>query len=157
GVELAGALAELSHATLARDFRRIDPTMARIILIEAGSRILASFPPHFSGVAARALTRPGVELRLGAAGARCGRDGVLLGDERIDSSTVIWAAGVRASPAAEWLGLETGRDGRVAVGPDLSLPEHPEVVVIGDTATIAGPDGKPLPGVATVAKQQGKY
>jgi NADH dehydrogenase len=157
GVELAGALAELSHATLARDFRRIDPTMARIILVEAGPRILASFPPHLSDVAARALTRLGVELRLGTAVTDCDHDGVLLGGERIASGTVIWAAGVRASPAAEWLGLETGRDGRAAVGPDLSLPEHPEVFVIGDTATIAGPDGKPLPGVATVAKQQGKY
>jgi NADH dehydrogenase len=157
GVELAGALAELSHATLARDFRRIDPTMARIILVEAGPRILASFPPHLSDVAARALSRLGVELRLGTAVTDCDHDGVLLGGERIESNTVIWAAGVRASPAAEWLGLETGRDGRVAVGPDLSLPGHPEVFVIGDTATIAGPDGKPLPGVATVAKQQGKY
>jgi NADH dehydrogenase len=157
GVELAGALAELSHATLARDFRRIDPTMARIILVEAGPRILASFPPHLSDVAARALSRLGVELRLGTAVTDCDRDGVSLGGERIESGTVIWAAGVRASPAAEWLGLETGRDGRVAVGLDLSLPEHPEVFVIGDTATIAGPDGKSLPGVATVAKQQGKY
>src|SRR5215469_11157959 len=157
GVELAGALAELSHATLARDFRRIDPTMARIILVEAGPRILASFPPHLSDVAARALTRLGVELRLGTAVTDCDRDGVSLGGERVESGTVIWAAGVRASPAAEWLGLETGRDGRVAVGPDLSVPGHPEIFVIGDTATITGLDGKPLPGVATVAKQQGKY
>jgi NADH:ubiquinone reductase (H+-translocating) len=157
GVELAGALAELSHATLARDFRRIDPTMARIVLIEAGPRILPSFSPGLSDVAARALTRLGVELRLGAAVTDCDGDGVRLGDERLESRTVIWAAGVRASPAAEWLGLEAGRDGRVTVGPDLSLPEHPEIFVIGDTAKIAGPDGEPLPGIATVAKQQGKY
>ncbi|HEU0217708.1 MAG TPA: NAD(P)/FAD-dependent oxidoreductase [Stellaceae bacterium] len=157
GVELAGALAELSHATLARDFRRIDPTMARIILVEAGPRLLASFPPHLSDVAARALTRLGIELRLGTSVTDCDRDGVSLGGERIESGTVIWAAGVHASAASEWLGLEAGRDGRVAVAPDLSLPEHPEIFVIGDTATIAGPDGKPLPGIATVAKQQGKY
>ena len=157
GVELAGALAELSRATLARDFRRIDPTATRIVLIEAGPRILPSFPPKLSAVAAHALTRLGVELRLGTAVTDCDSEGVRLGDERIESRAVIWAAGVRASPAAEWLGLTTGRDGRVAVGADLSLPEHPEIFVIGDTASAAGPDGRPLPGVATVAKQQGKY
>jgi NADH dehydrogenase len=157
GVELAGALAELSHATLARDFRRIDPTMARIILIEAGPRLLPSFPAKLSGVAARALSRLGVELRLGTAVTACNDDGVSLGGERIESRTVIWAAGVCASPAAEWLGRDTGRDGRVPVGADLSLPGHPEIFVIGDTAMIPGPDGKPLPGIATVAKQQGKH
>jgi NADH:ubiquinone reductase (H+-translocating) len=157
GVELAGALAELSHATLARDFRRIDPTMARVILVEAGLRILPSFPPKLSAVAARALTRLGVELRLGTPVTNCDNSGVNLDGERVESRTVIWAAGVRASPAAEWLALEGGREGRVPVAADLSLSEHPEVFVIGDTATIAAPDGKPLPGIATVAKQQGKH
>jgi NADH dehydrogenase len=157
GVELAGALAELSHATLARDFRRIDPTMARIILVEAGPRILPSFPSKLSAVAARALTRLGVELRLGTPMTDCDNGGVEFGSERIESRTVIWAAGVRASPAAEWFGLETGRDGRVLVGADLSLPEHREIFVIGDTAKVDGPDGNPLPGIATVAKQEGKY
>ena len=126
GVELAGALAELSRATLARDFRRIDPATARIVLIEAGPRLLASFPPALSAVAARALTRLGVELRLGAAVTGCHAGGVTLGGERIDSRTVIWAAGVAASPAAEWLGVEPGNGGRVAVGRDLTLPGHPK-------------------------------
>jgi len=157
GVELAGALAELSKATLARDFRRIDPTAARIILVEGGPRLVASFPPRLSAVAARALTRLGVELRLGVPVTDCDSNGVLLGVERIESRTVIWAAGVAASPAAQWLGVEAGRGGRLTVGPDLSLPEHPEIFVIGDTALVAGPGGDPLPGVAPVAKQQGTY
>jgi NADH dehydrogenase len=157
GVELAGALAELSRATLARDFRRIDPLATRIILVEAGPRLLASFPPRLSAVAARALTRLGVELRLGVSVTGCDDDGVLLGAERVESRTVIWAAGVCASPAAQWLGIEAERGGRIPVGPDLSLPKHPEIFIIGDTARVEGPDGKPLPGVATVAKQQGRY
>ena len=158
GVELAGALAELSRATLARDFRRIDPTAARIVLIEAGQRLLASFPPRLSAAASRALTRLGVDLRLGVSVTGCDREGVLLGTERIDASTVIWAAGVAASPAAQWLGVKAGRGGRVEVDPDdLSLPGHPEIFAIGDTALVEGPDGSPLPGVAPVAKQQGAY
>jgi NADH dehydrogenase len=157
GVELAGALAELSRATLARDFRRIDPTATRITLVEAGPRVLPGFAPRLSNVAARALRRLGVELRLGTPVTDCGTDGVTVGDERIESRTVIWAAGVRASAAAEWLGLTTERDGRVPVAADLTVPAHPEIFVIGDTATIDGPNGQPLPGIATVAKQQGKY
>src|SRR6516164_805616 len=152
GVELAGALAELAKAALARDFRHIDPTTARIILVEAGPRLLPSFPPKLSAVAARALTRLGVELRLGTPVTQCDREGAVLGDERIDSRTLIWAAGVSASPAAAWLEVEPGRGGRVVVRPDLSLPEHPEIFVIGDTAQVEGPDGA-LPGVAPVAKQ----
>jgi NADH dehydrogenase len=157
GVELVGALAELSRATLARDFRHIDPTAARIILVEAGPRLLPSFPPGLSKVAARALTRLGVELRLGEAVTGCDGAGVTLGGDRIESRTVIWAAGVAASPAAEWLGVAAGRGGRVVVQPDLSLPHHAEIFVIGDTAEIEGLDGSPLPGVAPVAKQQGHY
>jgi NADH dehydrogenase len=162
GVELAGALAELSRATLAKDFRRIDPKSARIVLVEGGERLLPSFPPRLSAVAARALIRLGVELRLGAMVTDCDGDGVKLGDMklgdgRIESRTVIWAAGVAASPAAQWLGVEPGRGGRVAVGPDLRLPGHPEIFVIGDTALVIGADGNPLPGVAPVAKQQGRY
>jgi NADH:ubiquinone reductase (H+-translocating) len=156
GVELAGALAELAKAALARDFRRIDPTTARIVLIEAGPRLLPSFPPMLSAVAARALTRLGVELRLGTKVTRCDCAGAVLDDERIESRTLIWAAGVAASPAATWLGVEPGRSGRVAVTPDLSLPEHPEIFVIGDTAQFEGPNGV-LPGVAPVAKQEGAY
>ena len=155
GVELAGALAELAKAALARDFRHIDPTTARIVLIEAGPRLLPGFSASLSEAAARALTRLGVEVRLGAT-ATCCADGVMLGDEHIASRTVIWAAGVAASPAAGWLGIQPGRGGRVPVGPDLTLPEHPEIFVIGDTAQVIGPHG-PLPGVAPVAKQQGAY
>jgi NADH dehydrogenase FAD-containing subunit len=156
GVELAGALAELAKAALARDFRRIDPTTARIVLVEAGPRLLPSFPPHLSEVAARDLARLGVELRLGAMVVRCDDSGAALESERIESRTLIWAAGVAASPAAQWLGIEPARGGRVAVGPDLSVPGHPEIFVIGDTAEVAGPQG-PLPGVAPVAKQEGAY
>ena len=156
GVELAGALAELAKAALARDFRRIDPTTARIILVEAGPRLLPSFPPKLSAVAAQALTRLGVELRLGTTVTRCDRGGAVLDDEGIESRTLIWAAGVAASPAATWLGVGPGRGGRVVMTSDLSLPEHPEIFVIGDTAQVEGPDGA-LPGVAPVAKQEGAY
>jgi NADH dehydrogenase len=156
GVELAGALAELARAALARDFRRIDPTTARIVLVEAEPRLLSSFSPPLSAVAARELQRLGVELRLGVRVTRCDPDGAVLGDDRIESRTLIWAAGVAASPAAAWLGIEAGPAGRVPVGPDLSLPGHPEIFVIGDTALVEGPRG-PLPGVAPVAKQQGTY
>ena len=156
GVELAGALAELARAALARDFRHIDPTTARIVLVEAGARLLPSFPPGLSEAAARTLRRLGVELRLGAAFTGCNGNGAMLGEERIESRTVIWAAGVGASPAARWLGLTPERGGRVAVGPDLTLPDHREIFVIGDTAHVVGSRG-PLPGVAPVAKQQGAY
>jgi NADH:ubiquinone reductase (H+-translocating) len=156
GVELAGALAELAKAALARDFRCIDPKTARIILVEAGPRLLPSFPPSLSAAAARALERLGVELRLGAPVTQCDADGVMLENERIESGTLIWAAGVAASPAADWIGAERDRGGRVIVGPDLTVPGHPEIFVIGDTASVRGPGGA-LPGVAPVAKQQGKY
>jgi NADH dehydrogenase FAD-containing subunit len=156
GVELAGALAELARAALARDFRHIDPKTARIVLVEAGPRLLPSFPPRLSLVAARALERLGVELRLGTAVTGCDRDGAVLGDERLESRTIIWAAGVAASDAARWLGVEPGRGGRIPVGADLALKDHPEILVIGDTAEVIGPHG-PLPGLAPVAKQQGIY
>ena len=156
GVELAGALAELARAALARDFRHIDPATARIVLIEAGPRVLPTFPQGLSDTAAQTLIRLGVELRLGSAVTACDANGVSLGGERIDSRTVVWAAGVAASPAARWLGVATQRGGRVAVRPDLSLPGHTEIFVIGDTAQVDGPHGV-LPGVAPVAKQQGAY
>ena len=156
GVELAGALAELAKAALACDFHHIDPTTTRIVLIEAGPRLLPGFSASLSEAVARALTRLGVEVRLGAKVTSCGADGAMLGDEQIASRTVIWAAGVAASPAAGWLGIEPAHGGRVPVGPDLILPGHPEIFVIGDTAQVTGPRG-PLPGVAPVAKQQGAY
>jgi NADH dehydrogenase len=156
GVELAGSLAELAWAALARDFRHIDPTTARIVLAEAGPRLLPGFAPALSAVAARSLARLGVEVRLGQPITQCDADGAMLGDERIESRTLIWAAGVAASGAGRWLGAECDRNGRVIVAPDLTLPGHGEVFVIGDTARVEG-EGGPLPGVATVAKQQGAY
>ena len=157
GVELAGSLAELARAALARDFRRIDPATARIVLVEAGPRVLPSFPEVLSAIATRSLTRLGVEVRLGRPITSCDAEGAVLADgERIESRTMIWAAGVAASGAARWLGAKSDRTGRVIVSSDLTLPGHPEVFVIGDTAHTENGAG-PLPGVATVAKQEGAY
>jgi len=156
GVELAGTLAELARAALARDFRRIDPATARIVLVEAGPRLLPTFPAPLSARAARALSRLGVEVRLGVPVTQCDEDGATLGGERIESRTLIWAAGVAATLAADWLGAEHDRGGRVIVMPDLTLPGHPEIFVIGDCAHVEGRTGL-LPGVAPVAKQQGAY
>src|SRR5262249_44243579 len=129
GGELARALAELAKKSLVRDFRQIDPKTARIILIEAEPRLLSAFPPSLSAVAERALTRLGVEIRTGTRVASCDGCGAVIGAERIESRTVIWAAGVAASPAAQWLGVAAGRGGRVPVQPDLTLPGHPEIFV----------------------------
>src|SRR5712692_9719192 len=157
GVEMAGAIAELAKRALAMDFRSIDPRCARIILVEAGPRLLAPFDPSLSQAARHSLEQLGVEVRLGAAVADCDCQGVSLGGERIEARTVMWAAGVMASPAGDWLGAQTDRAGRVKVVADLSLPGHPDVFVIGDTALALDEHGKPLPGVASVAKQQGQY
>jgi NADH:ubiquinone reductase (H+-translocating) len=157
GVETAGAIAELAKRALAADFRAIDPRCARIILLEAGPRLLAPFDPALSEAARRALERLGVEVRLGAAVTDCDCAGISIGDERLDTRTIVWAAGVKASPAAEWLGAARDRAGRVNVEADLSVPGHADIFVIGDAAAAAGADGKPLPGVAPVAKQQGRY
>jgi NADH dehydrogenase len=155
GVEMAGALAELTHNTLRRDFRRIDPRRARIILVEAGKRILTSFREDLSLDATKRLARLGVDVRVGAKVTAIDAEGVTIGDERVPTGAVVWAAGVAASPAAQWLKAEHDHAGRIKVNPDLTVPGHPEIFAIGDTATLAGPDGKPLPGVAPVAKQQG--
>lgn len=157
GVEMAGAIAELARKALATDFRNIDPRSARIVLVESGSRVLGNFPEPLSASAKRALERLGVEVRLGTRVNRCDAAGVVIGEERIDAETIIWAAGVMASPAARWLDAEKDRAGRVMVGGDLMLPGHPEIFVIGDTAHVEVADGKPLPGIAPVAKQQGAY
>jgi len=157
GVEMAGAIAELAKRALARDFRNIDPRQARFVLVEGGPRLLPVFAPTLSSYATRALEGMGVEVTLNKAATACDSRGVALGDERIESRTVIWAAGVRASSAGKWLDVETDRAGRVIVNPDLSVPAHPNIFVLGDTALLKDEKGKPLPGVATVAEQQGRY
>src|SRR4051794_2610158 len=157
GVEMAGAIAELARHALARDFRAIDPTHARVVLVEAGPRLLASFPERLSAEARRALERLGVEVLLGLPVTACDEGGVAVGGERLPAATVVWAAGVMASPAARWLGAEADRAGRVLVGPDLAVPGHPEVFAIGDTALRVGPDGRPVPGIAPAAKQMGRH
>ena len=157
GVEMAGAIAELANRALASDFHNIDPRSTRVILVEAGQRLLKTFDPSLSVLALQSLQQLGVEVRLGAVVTGCSCAAVFLGDERIETRTIMWAAGVKASPAGAWLGVDTDRVGRVRVGADLSVPGHPNIFVIGDTALAMGVDGQPLPGVAPVAKQQGKY
>ncbi len=157
GVEMAGAIAEMARLSLRRDFRRVDTTMARIILIEAGPKILAAFPDDLSAYARRALAAQGVEVRLGAAVERCLPEGVLVGGALIPASVTIWAAGVRASPAAAWLGAAADRAGRVTVEEDLSIAGDPDVFVVGDVAAVAGENGRPVPGIAPAAKQMGRY
>jgi NADH dehydrogenase len=156
GAEMAGAIAEIAMHTLKSDFRRIDPRQSRILLIEAGPRILPAFPPKLSDYARQALERAGVEIRTSAPVTRCDDHGVALGEERIEAATVIWAAGVAASPAAQWLGAERDAAGRVKVEAELSLPGNPEIFVVGDTASVSGSD-KPVPGIAPAAKQMGQY
>ncbi len=157
GVEMAGAIADVARQTLAADFRRIDPRSARIILIEAGPRLLPTFPPGLSDYALKTLTRVGVEVRTETLVTKCDADGVDLKDGRIDAGTVIWAAGVTASPAMRWLNAEGDRAGRVKVNSDLSLPGYPEIFVVGDTAAVTDKNGHPVPGIAPAAKQMGTY
>ena len=157
GVEMAGAIAELANRALASDFRSIDPRAARIILVEAAPRLLTPFDPPLSEAAKTSLEQLGVEVRLGTPVTALDAAGVSVGTERIEARTVIWGAGVIASPAGKWLGAETDGAGRVKVSPDLSVPGHPDIFAIGDTAAINDANGKPLPGVAPVAKQQGNY
>ncbi len=156
GVEMAGAIAELCRDSLARDFRRIQPAEARIILIDGGSRILSGFDEKLSDAARRRLIGMGIEVITGRTLAHVDEAGVLVGGERIAARTVIWTAGVEPSPAGQWLNAATDRSGRVKVNPDLSIAGHPDIFVIGDTAYVEQ-DGKPLPAVAQVALQQGKY
>ena len=156
GVELAGALAEIARHTIARDFRAIDPTQARVVLLEAGERLLSSFPPGLSRSTEKALNRLGVEVRTGALVTRLTADAVWIGGEQIRSRAVLWAAGVAAAPLARSLGVPLDRAGRVVVEPDLSLPGHPEVSVIGDLCAFPHQTGTPLPGLAPVAVQAGR-
>lgn len=157
GVEMAGAIADLARNGVRRDFRAIDTAQSRVLLVEAGPRLLAQFPAKLGEKAKRALQKLGVEVRLGAEVKRVDADGVVIGDEHVQAQTVIWAAGVEASPAGKWLGVETVKAGRVPVGSDLTVRDHPEIYVLGDTASAQDRDGKPLPGVAPVAIQQGRY
>jgi len=157
GVEMAGAIAELTRYALARDFRRIDPRSARILLVEAGPRVLATFPEPLSQYARRALDRLGVTVLVGQGVESIEPGGVTVGGRFIPAGTVVWGAGVTASPAGRWLGVATDRGGRIQVAPDLSVPGVDGVYALGDTALAAGDDGKPLPGLAQVAKQQGQH
>jgi NADH dehydrogenase len=156
GVELAAALAILVRTTLKSEFRRIDPTSARIVLVDMANRVLGPYSEKLSAAAKERLESLGVEVRLGHGVDQIDENGVLVAGERIAAKTVIWTAGVKPSPAGKWLGVETDRAGRVRVGNEVSVPGHPEVFVIGDTAAFEQ-DGKPLPGVAQVAIQQGRY
>jgi len=157
GVELAGAIAELARHGLAHEFRAIDPSMARVILMQAGPRILPTFPESLSRQATAALTTLGVEVLTDSAVERIDEEGVVVSGRRVTARTVFWAAGVMASPAAQWLKAEADRAGRVKVVEDLSVPGLPDVFAIGDTALSNGWDGNPVPGLAPAAKQQGRY
>jgi NADH dehydrogenase len=156
GVELAGAIAEVAHHALKSEFRHIDPSMARILLVELGPRILPSFPESLAQRASKELIHLGVEVRTNAPVSDIDEDGVVILEDHIAAKTVLWTAGVLASPAGQWLGAEVDRAGRVEVEQNLSLPNVPNVFVIGDTARVMQND-KPLPGVAPVAMQQGRY
>jgi NADH dehydrogenase len=157
GVELAGTIAELARSTLPRDFRNIDTSEARVVLIEAGPRVLAGYPDRLSDYARRSLEGLGVEVELGRAVSAVTAESVTYGERQIATRTVLWAAGVRASPAAEWLGAAADGAGRLKVEPNLTVPGHPEIFAIGDTVSVAGPDGRPVPGIASAAKQEGHY
>jgi NADH dehydrogenase len=156
GVELAGTLAEIARHTLRREFRRVDPTAAQVLLVEAGPRVLAAFPESLSANAQRQLERLGVRVLCGTAVAAIDRDGVTLGERRIAARTVLWAAGVAASPLGTKVGAALDRAGRVIVEPDLSVPTHPEIFVVGDLASVTD-RGRVVPGVAPAAKQMGAY
>jgi NADH dehydrogenase len=157
GVELAGAIVELVYQNLHGEFRRFDTRQARVLLIEAGPRLLPAFAPDLSAYARQALAGLGVEVRLGSPVTDCNSGGVGIGDQFIEAEVVLWAAGVRASPAAAWLDAPADSAGRVKVEPDLTVPGHPQIFVIGDTATVNVWNGKPAPGIAPAAKQQGAH
>jgi NADH dehydrogenase len=157
GVELAGAIIELARKALAADFRRIDTRATRVVLVEAGPRLLPAFPPHLSDYARRALERLGVEVRLGQPITDCEAGGVRIAGEFQPAGTTLWAAGVQAGPVAQWLGVKPDPQGRVPVAPDLSVPGLAGVFVIGDAARIADEALGLVPGVAPAAKQAGRY
>ena len=157
GVELAGAIAELSMETIKRDFRTFDPSKARVVLIQSASRVLPTFPEELSCKAEASLKELGVEVRTNSRASAIASDHIMVGDERIDTETVLWAAGVAASPAAKWIGCEADRAGRAKVDDHLRVPEHPGIFIIGDTASANAWDGNPAPGLAPAAKQAGAH
>jgi len=157
GVELAGSVAEIAKHSLTADFRNINPGSARVLLVEAGPRVLAALPEDLAAYAARVLTEMGVEILCTTRVTGCDARGADTDQGRIGAATLIWAAGVVASPAATWLGVEQDRAGRVRVEPDLTVPGHPEISVIGDTASVVDSFGRAVPGVAPAAKQMGHY
>ncbi|WP_153110843.1 NAD(P)/FAD-dependent oxidoreductase [Propionivibrio limicola] len=157
GVEMAGSIAELARAALARDFRRIDPRQAKVILIESGPRVLGAFPEDLSEAAMKSLDKLGVTVLTNTRVSDCQKGYVMIGEEKIPAATVIWAAGVKASPAATWLNAEADRAGRVIVESDFSVPGLPNVFVVGDTASAKDATGQTLPGIAPAAKQAGRY
>jgi len=157
GVEMAGAIAEVARQTLARDFRRIDPRTARIVLIEGGPRLLPTFSERHSNYARDTLAAMGVDVMTSNPVLECDSRGVDLAGGRVEAGSVIWAAGITASPAAQWISAERDRGGRVVVRPDLSLHGFSDIFVIGDTASVKDASGRPVPGLASAAKQMGKY
>jgi NADH dehydrogenase len=157
GVELAGTIAELAHHNLRNDFRNFDARTSRVVLIEAGPRVLPSFAKGLSAYTRRVLEKLGVEVELGHPVRDCDAKGVEFDGHRLEAATILWAAGVKASPAANWVDAPADHAHRVKVESDLSVPGHPEIFVIGDTATIDAWHGKPVPGIAPAAKQQGRH
>ena len=157
GVELAGTIAELSRSTLARDFRHIDPASARIILFEAGPRLLSAFPARLSDYARTTLEKLGVDVRTGTGVDEIDHEGLTAGNERIETTNILWCAGTAARPAAGWLGAEAAKNGAIKVSADCSVPGHPDIFALGDVSSFDAGNGKTLPGLAPVAKQQGAY
>ena len=157
GVEMAGAIAELAKSELAFPYRNLHGEHAHIVLVEAGRQILPAFPPSLADKAVHSLERLGVEVRTGAEVQHCDADGIVAAGQRLEARTLVWAAGVRASPAARWLGVEADKAGRVQVQPDLSIAGDADIFVIGDTAVVPWKDGKNVPGIAPAAKQEGAY
>lgn len=157
GVEMAGAIAELGRFMITRDFRKLAPEDFRVVLIEAGPKILAAFPDELTDYARKELEKLGVEVQTGRMVERITKDSVIASGETIFAGNILWGAGVKASPAFAWLGLEPKANGRIPVGPDLLVEGSQDIYAIGDTALCLGEDGKPLPALAQVAKQQGEY
>jgi NADH dehydrogenase len=148
---------ELARSSLNAEYRSIRTGDARVVLVEAADRLLLNFTPDLSAYAQKALSKLGVEVHLKAPVTAIEAGAVVFGGQRLAAETILWAAGVQASPAAQWLGVESDRAGRIKVLPDLSVPGHPEIFAVGDTATVAKPDGKPVPGVGDAAKQTGRH